>query len=160
MRIHKAPLMAAVVAVTMGATACSENSSQLTAPEETASFQQNIGQATFGNLIAALNNIAVNIQNLQALNDLVDTGDITIGDINVQLVRVGDVLSGNNIRALNNALNRNQVEINVLRNFLNNNDIDIDVLIQNVLNRNTVVVNDVIAIDVNVQTGTIIVFAR
>ena len=160
MRIHKAPLMAAVVAVTMGATACSENSSQLTAPEETASFQQNIGQATFGNLIAALNNIAVNINNLQVLNNLITVGDIQADDINLQLVRVGDVLSGNNIRALNNALNRNQVNIGVLQNFLNDNTVVINDVLQNFLNNNNVNIEDVIAIGVNVDTGTIIIFAQ
>ena len=47
------------------------------------------GQATFGNLIAALNNIAVNIDELEALNDL------TIGDINI--VNVENLLNGNNV---------------------------------------------------------------
>lgn len=162
MRIHKAPLMAAVVAVTMGATACSENGTPLTAPEETASFQRNVGQATFGNLIAALNNIAVNIENLQVLNNLINVGDINAGDINLQVVRVGDVLSGNNVNALNNALNRNQVNIGVLQNLLNNNTLNVDLqnVLTNFLNNNNIDIRDVVAIGVNVDTGTIIVFAR
>ena len=48
-----------------------------------------VRQVTFGNLIAALNNINVEINNLQALNDL------TITD--VRLVNVEDVLNDNNV---------------------------------------------------------------
>ena len=148
MRIHKAPLMAAVFAVTMGATACSEDSATLTAPEE-ASFQQNVGQATFGNLIAALNNINATII---ALNN------ITIGEI-----RVVDIdtlnLTVQNVRVLNNILNNNQVNIGVLQNFLNNNDIDVAVEISNFLNNNDVVISDVIAIDI-LSGGDIVVFTR
>ena len=110
--------------------------------------QEQGGQATFGNLIAALNNINVQIANLEALNDLIDIGEIDIEDVDVNVVRVGDVLSGNNIRALNNALNRNDVDINILRNvltnFLNDNDIDIvitgDVIAVNVLSGGDLVV--------------------
>ena len=113
--------------------------------QEPASAQQ-AGQATVGNLIAALNNIAVQITNLQALNDL------TVQ--NVRVVNVEDVLNGNNVEALNNALNRNNVEILNLRNVLNNNEI-----IKNALNNNNVAVNDVVAIDV-LSGGDVVVFAQ
>ena len=103
-----------------------------------------VGQATFGNLIAALNNIAVEIDELNALNNL------EIED--VQVVNVEDVLSGNNIRALNNALNRNEVDILNLRNVLNNNEV-----IKNALNRNNVAIGEVVAIDV-LSGGDVIVF--
>ena len=108
-------------------------------------------QATFGNLIAALNNISVQIEHLEALNDL-DIED-------VQVVNVEDVLNGNNIRALNRALNRNEVEINVLQDFLNNSLNDNVVTIRNVLNdlEVDVDVDDVIAINV-LDDGTVIVF--
>ena len=66
-------------------------------------------QATAGNLIAALNNI--NVQ----------TGDITVID--------GDVLENVNVVALNNALNRNNIEL------LSGDDADlVDVDLQDVLN--------------------------
>ena len=158
MRIHKAPLMAAVVAVTMGATACSENSSHLTAPEETASFQVGNIQVTADQLIAALNNINVEIGELNALNDLITIGDITIGDINVQLVRVGDVLSNNTVVAFNNALNNNRIEILTLRNVLNNNNILNNFIIE-VLRDANININRVVAIDV-LSNGDIIVFTR
>jgi hypothetical protein len=119
--------------------------------------QPNVRQATFGNLISALNNINVQIGNLEVLTDLIDIGVIKIGDINIEVITVGDVLSGNNVRALNNALNRNDVEINVLRNFLNDN-----VVLQDFLNESlndldiNVLINDVIA--VNVLSGGDLIF--
>jgi len=103
-------------------------------------------QTTTGNLIAALNNISVEIDNLEALNDL------TIND--VQVVNVEDVLNGNNVEALNNSLNRNDVEIDALQNFLNNNDV-----ITDSLNNNQVLVTDVVAIDV-LSGGDVIVFVQ
>ena len=71
--------------------------------------RQGNAQATAGNLIAALNNI-----NLQ-------TGDITVID--------GDVLENVNVNALNNALNRNNIEL------FTGDDADlVDVDVQDVLN--------------------------
>jgi hypothetical protein len=115
----------------------------VTLMQQPASAQQST-QATFGNLIAALNNIAVQINNLQALNDL------TVQD--VQVVNVQNVLNNNNVEAFNNALNRNNVEIITLRNTLNNNEI-----IKNVLNNNNVEIGQVVAIDV-LSGGDVIVF--
>lgn len=103
-------------------------------------FANHTTQVTQGTLIAALNNINVEIQNLQALNN-VTIGDVTVVDI--------DNVANNN-RVLNNALNRNQVDINVLRDFLNNS---------NVLNDANIVVTDVVAIDV-LSGGDVIVFTR
>lgn len=108
------------------------------------SMAQEAGQATFGNLIAALNNVNVQIRNLEALNDL------TVEDVRV--VDVDDVLNGNNIEALNNSLNRNNVDVDVLRNALNNNEV-----IKNSLNNVNVAVNDVVAIDV-LSGGDVVVF--
>ena len=99
-----------------------------------------VRQVTFGNLIAALNNINVEINNLQALNDL------TITDVRV--VNVEDVLSDNNVRAFNNARNRNEVDIAVLQNFLNNSLNDNVVTIREVLSNNNVAIGEVVAIDV------------
>ena len=96
---------------------------------------QKIGQANFGNLISALNNIAVEINELNALNNL------TVKDVRV--VNVEDVLKGNNVEALNNALNRNKTEIAKLTNVLNNNTVLTDFL-----KNNNIAVSRVIAIDV------------
>lgn len=107
---------------------------------------QTVGQASFGNLIAALNNVAVQIGRLSALNNLSLS--------HVRVVNVQDLLNGNNVQALNNALNRNNTEILNLRNVLNNNEI-----IKNALNNNNVNVSRVVAIDV-LSGGDVIVFYR
>lgn len=120
----------------------------LTGPAFAAPNQANqTGQATFGNLIAALNNVNVEINNLEALNNL------TIQDVRV--VNVEDVLNGNNVNALNN----NEVDIAILQDFLNNslNNNNVEIL-NNALNNN-VVLSDVVAIDV-LSGGDIVVFVR
>jgi hypothetical protein len=103
-------------------------------------------QTTFGNLIAALNNLSVEIDELEVLDDL------TIGDITV--VNVEDVLNGNNVEALNNALNRNQTEILRLTNVLNNNNVLTDFL-----NNNDIAISDVIAVNV-LSGGDVTVFVQ
>jgi len=79
-------------------------------------------QANFGNVISALNNVAVQVDRLNALSN--------IGELRV--VNVRDVLNGNNVQALNNALNRNDVSIldQALQNanILNDNVIAVNVL--------------------------------
>jgi hypothetical protein len=117
----------------------------------TASPQQENRQATFGNLIAALNNINLQIDRLNVLSNI--TGD-------VRVVNVEDVLSGNNIRALNNALNNNDVDINVLRDFLNNNECSVVAVcnsLNDALDDNNVLITDVIAINV-LSGGDVIIF--
>lgn len=103
-------------------------------------------QATFGNLISALNNISVQINKLNALNGL------TVSQVRV--VNVSDLLNGNNVTALNNALNKNNVQILNLRNVLNNNEV-----VKNALNNNNVSVSRVVAIDV-LSGGDVVVFRR
>jgi hypothetical protein len=117
----------------------------VTLMQEPASAQQ-AGQATVGNLISALNNIAVQITSLQALNDL------TVEDVRV--IDVDDVLNDNNVQALNNALNENNVEVVTLRNVLNGNEV-----IKEALNNNNVAVSDVVAIEV-LSGGDVVVFAQ
>ena len=110
-----------------------------------------VRQVTSGNLIAALNNINVEINNLQALNDL------TITDVRV--VNVEDVLNDNNVRAFNNALNRNEVDIAVLQNFLNNSLNDNVVTIREVLSNNNVVIGEYVAIDV-LSGGDVVIYVQ
>ncbi|HEV2769493.1 MAG TPA: hypothetical protein VGV40_04845 [Solirubrobacteraceae bacterium] len=101
-------------------------------------------QVNFGRVISALNNINVQLDRLNALNDL------TVED--VQVVNIEDSLNNNRVRALNNAL-RN-ADIDVVRNSLNNNDI-----IKNVLNNNDVDIDDVVAISV-LDDGRVLIFVR
>ncbi len=98
---------------------------------------------------AALNNIALQVD---ALND------VTITENDVRVVNVEDVL--NNNRVLNNALNNNDVDINVLQDFLNNslNNNNVEVL-NDVLNDNDVAIGDVVAVNV-LSGGDVVVFQR
>ena|SRR5687768_10386340 len=109
---------------------------------------QGTGQATVGNLIAALNNISVEIGELNALNNI-DISDVRVVDVD-------NVLNDNNVQAFNNALNRNNVEIlnlrnnTILQNVLNN---------WNVANNPDIVITDVVAIDV-LSGGDLVIFTR
>lgn len=108
---------------------------------------QAAGQANFGNLISALNNVSAQVSNIQALNN------VTVQD--VRLVNVQDVLNGNNVQALNNALNANNVQI--LQNFLNNSVNNNTVVLRNILSSNNLDVSRVVAVDV-LSGGQIVVF--
>ena len=115
---------------------------------------QNVGQATVGNLIAALNNIAVEIGELNALNNL------SIADVRV--VDIDDVLNNNNVQAFNNALNRNNVQVLNLRNVLTNNSCSVVAVcnsLNNVLQNADIAITDVVAINV-LSGGDVVVFAR
>jgi hypothetical protein len=103
---------------------------------------QGSGQATFGNLIAALNNVSAQVQQVQALNN------VNVVDV----VDVNNLATGNNVQALNDAINNNNVDIVELRNVLNKNEV-----IKNSLNKNNVSINDVIAVEV-LSGGDLIVF--
>ncbi len=109
-----------------------------------------IAQVNTGNLISALNNISAEINNLEALNNL------SINDVRV--VDVDNVLNRNNV--LNNALNRNDVDVNVLRNFLNNsvNNNTVEVIKQ-ALNNNNVAISDVVAVDV-LSNGDVVLYVQ
>lgn len=111
--------------------------------------EQRAVQANFGNLISALNNISAQISNVQALNNI-DVED-------VQVINVEDTLNWRDINALNNALNRNEVDVTVLQNFLNDSVNDNVVVIREVLSNNSVLVGDVLAIDI-LSDGTVVVF--
>lgn len=107
---------------------------------------QDVRQVNQGQLISALNNIAVQVGDVTALNDL------TIED--VQVVNVEDVLNNSNV--LNNALRG--ANIQVLQDFLNGSLNNADI-VQDVLNDNDVLVSDVIAVNV-LSGGDVIVFER
>ena len=115
---------------------------------------QKVGQATVGNLISALNNVAVEIGELNALNNL------NVSDVRV--VDVDDVLNGNNVQAFNNALNRNNVEILNLRNVLTNNSCSVVAVcnsLNNVLTNANIAITDVVAVEV-LSGGDVVLFTR
>jgi hypothetical protein len=105
---------------------------------------------TQGNLIAALNNVAVQIDRVNVLNN------VAIAD--VQVVNIQDVIKNSSV--LNNVLRHADINVQVLQDFLNNsvNNNNVQVL-NDVLNQNNVVVSDVIAVNV-LSGGDIILFAQ
>jgi hypothetical protein len=129
----------------------------LISPLQAEAQRQDVGQATFGNLIAALNNINAQVRALENV------------DINeIRVVSADNLARGANVQALNNAVNRNNVEILNLRNVLNNSLNDNEVLrnalqnaLQNaeILTEPNVFVSRVVAIEV-LRTGDVIVFYR
>ena len=167
MRIHTSLTAAFLSTAVLASAACSDQAiTAADAPESALSqaaapsFQRqdaNTGQVTGGNLIAALNNITANINNLQVLSDLIDAGDVNAGDVNVALVNIDDVQV--NVNALNNALNRNDVDIDALQNFLNGVDITITDILTNVLTNADIAITDVVAVNV-LSGGDIVVFHR
>jgi ABC-type antimicrobial peptide transport system permease subunit len=114
----------------------------------TAQPNQAAGQINQGNLISALNNVAVQVDRVNALNDL------TIED--VQVVNVQDVIR--NSRVLNNALR--DADIDVLTDFLNNsvNNNNVEIL-NDVLNANDVAINDLVAVNV-LSGGDVVLFEQ
>lgn len=111
-----------------------------------AQVQQLAAPLNFGNLVSALNNITVQIDNFNALNNVLNNSDIRV-------INVSDLLNGNNINALNNALNRNTVLQDFLNNSGNNNTI-----LRDFLNNNDVAIGQVVGLNVNVLSGQVTVF--
>ena len=101
-------------------------------------------QINTGNLVSALNNVNVEIDQLNVLNDL------TITD--VQVVNVEDSVNNNRI------LNNNDTDITILQDFLNDSLNDNNVqIIEDVLILNGNTLDDVVAIDV-LRNGDVVVF--
>jgi hypothetical protein len=65
---------------------------------------------SFGSLISAINSSSATNAKVQALT--------TVNAADVQLVNVEDLLKGNDVQALNNALTKNQADITALRTTL------------------------------------------
>jgi len=115
-------------------------------PVSGALAQPPVTQINQGQLIAALNNVNVQVDRVNALNNL------TLNDI--QVVNVQDVIHNSSV--LNNVLR--DANIQVLQDFLNgslNNNV-VQVL-NNALNNNNVNVSRVVAIDV-LSGGDVILF--
>lgn len=131
------------VTLTFGLAACDENRSPSDPSSQEPEFQpaSQVGQGTAA-LIAALNNVAVVIGELNLLNN-VTIGDITVVDVD-NVLNNTDILR--NARFLNN--------ITILQDFLNDS-----VFLTNFLNDANILVTDVVAIDV-LSGGDLIVFTR
>ena len=68
---------------------------------------------SFGSLISAINSTSARNDKIKGMTEL--TAE------NVQLVNVEDLLKGNNVEALNNALSKNEADIKLLRETLGAN---------------------------------------
>lgn len=133
MRLHKISIAAVVLAL-FGLMAIPNN----------AQAQQQQGQATFGNLVAALNNINAQVRALEQ-------ADINVENIQVARVRdIRDNLNDNQVETLNNAFRDANIE--VLREGIQDNEV-----LNNFLNENDIAVNDVVAVNV-LSGGDVVVF--
>lgn len=131
MKLHRISIAAFVLALV-----------GLMAIPTSAQAQQQQGQANFGNLIAALNNVNAQVQALQ---------DAEIQD--VQVVNVGDIeenLNDNQVETLNNAFQN--ADIDALTNAIQENE-----TLNNSLNQNNVQISDVVAVDV-LSGGDVVVY--
>lgn len=114
----------------------------LMAVPNSAQAQQQQGQANFGNLIAALNNVNAQVRALE-------NADIQ----DVQVVNIEDIynnLNDNQVETLNNAFR--DADIDVLTNAIQDNE-----TLNNSLNQNDVQISDVVAVNV-LSGGDAIVF--
>ena len=136
MTMSKRPLVAAVLALSIGATACSEPATSITAPSATSSAAKQKTAATPTELVQGILEVQVA---LLALSVPIQIGDVTIQDlinlddvvINVfDLVDVQNVLNNNDIDILNIRIGNITID-DVLTNVLRDADI---------LNKNQVVV--------------------
>ena len=119
---------------------------------------------SFGSLISAINSTSAHNDKIKAMTDL--------SAANVQLVNVADLLKGNNVEALNNALQKNEADIATLRTTLGANTTIASVLstdsakaattttdttTSTAAKANAVTANDVIAVDVGAD-GKVILY--
>lgn len=129
MKLHRISIAALVLALV-----------GLMAVPNSAQAQQQGGQANFGNLIAALNNVNAQVQALQ---------DAEINENEVQVVYLRDLnIEDNQVETLNNAFQN--AEIDVLRDAIEGN---------NTLNNslNNIQISDVVAVDV-LSGGEVVVY--
>lgn len=143
--MHKRTLLAVLTtaAVTAVVTPSVSGAQQ---PTQTAKGEVAI-QPNFGSLIFALNSTAAHNDKLKAMTELTAA--------NVQLVNVEDLLKGNNVEALTNALQKNETDVTALRTTLGANT-----TITSTLTTNTVplTTTDVIATDVGADGKVVVYF--
>ena len=107
-------LLAAVATAAVAAIVTpSLSSAQATPPQKTTSKGEVAIQPNFGSLISAINASSAHNDKIKAMADVNAT--------NVQLVNVEDLLKGNDVEALTNALTKNQTDIDALRATLGAN---------------------------------------
>lgn len=98
---------AAFVAIATPSISQAQDTTRATSKGEVATMPN------FGSLISAINATASTNAKLKGMT--------TIEAANVQLVNVEDLLKGNNVEALNNALKKNEADLSTLRSTLGGN---------------------------------------
>ena len=100
---------AAFVAIATPSISRAQDTTRATSKGEVATMSA----PSFGSLISAINATAATNAKLKDM--------ATIESSNVQLVNVEDLLKGNNVEALNNALKKNEADLATLRSTLGAN---------------------------------------
>jgi hypothetical protein len=105
-------LLAAVATAAVAAivTPSLSHAQDTTAKKTTTSKGEVAMQPSFGSLISAINSSSATNDKVKALT--------TVNATDVQFVNVADLLQGNDVQALNNALTKNQADIETLRTTL------------------------------------------
>ena len=108
-------LLAAVTTAAIAAmvTPSLSTAQDTTAKKTTVSKGEVAMQPSFGSLISALNSSTANADKLKSLT--------TVNAADVQFVNVEDLLKGNDVSALNNALSKNKEGVDALRSALGSN---------------------------------------
>lgn len=107
-----------------------------------------------GTLVSALDRVGSEMNELQAL------GRLPLADL--QVVRVGNVLDGNDIATFEEALAKNRTQVDELRKFLTTTDLqivgadEVSMTFRDYLDGNDVGVSDIVA--VNVSGGKVTLF--
>jgi hypothetical protein len=103
----------AVAAMTAIATPSVSRAQDTTAKKQTSKGEVAMSAPNFGSLISAINSSSKHNDAIKGLTD--------VNAANVQLVNVEDLLKGNDVNALNNALQKNQADITTLQTTLGAN---------------------------------------
>lgn len=141
--MHKRTFLAALAAAAVTAVA----TPNVTFAQQQKESKGEVATApSFGSLISAINSAAAHNEKLKAAT--------TLAADKVQLVNVEDLLQGNNVEALNNALTKYESDITALRTTVGEN-----ATITNALTTNTAKLEakDVVATDVT-PDGKVIVY--
>lgn len=134
--MHTRTLLAAVATAAVAAIATPSLSSAQDTTKTTSKGEVAM-RPSFGSLISAINSAGSHNTKLKAMTE--------VAPANVQLVNVEDLVKGNDPKALNEALTKNEADITALRTTLGANT-----AISGVLSANTVplAATDIVAADV------------
>lgn len=103
------------------------------------------GQDNFGQLIASINGLSATTSSIAS---------ITTAPVNIEVISTADLSQGNNVQALDNALDRNGTQVADLRTALNAN-----ATLKAALEAKNVNLDEVVAVDIGAN-GDLVVYTR